>query len=299
MYDKISHKKAVNKLVTSLLFTASFLTIFITAGIVYVLLTDTIKFFRFPEVSLFEFLTGTEWTPVFVTKKFGVLPLVAGTFLTAGIATLISVPLGLLIAVYLSEYVSGSIREIVKPMIEFLEAIPTVVYGYFALLFLTPLLQKFIPELQGLNALAPGIVIGIMVLPYTASLSEDALRGVPQELREAAYALGDSRLNTAFRVVLPAAISGVMAAFILGISRALGETMVVAIAAGIYPNLTLNPLEPIETITAYIVQISLGDLPFGTIEYLSIFAVGFTLFVITLIFNTLAFWFKSKIRETY
>jgi phosphate transport system permease protein len=184
-------------------------------------------------------------------------------------------------------------------MIEFLAAIPTVVYGYFALLFLTPLLQKFIPELQGLNALAPGIVIGIMVLPYTASLSEDALRGVPQELREAAYALGDSRLNTAFRVVLPAAISGVMAAFILGISRALGETMVVAIAAGIYPNLTLNPLEPIETITAYIVQISLGDLPFGTIEYLSIFAVGFTLFVITLIFNTLAFWFKSKIRETY
>jgi phosphate transport system permease protein len=204
-----------------------------------------------------------------------------------------------LLAIYLSEFAPGAVRETVKPIIEFLEAIPTVVYGYFALLFVTPNLQKIIPELQGFNGLSPGIVLGIMILPYTASMSEDALRSVPQELREAAYALGASKLKTALTVVLPSAFSGVIAAFILGISRALGETMVVAIAAGIYPNLTLNPLEPLETITAYIVQISLGDLPFGSVEYLSIFAVGFTLFIITLIFNTLALWLKSKLREVY
>lgn len=295
----IARKKAVDKVLTFILFTASFFTIFITAGIVYVLLTDTLEFFAFPEVRLFDFLTGREWTPVFENKKFGILPLVAGTFLTAGIAILISAPIGIIISLYLSEFASNNLKEIAKPIIEFLEAVPTVVYGYFALLFITPLLQNFIPHLQGLNALAPGIVMGIMILPYTASLSEDALRGVPQELREAAYALGDSKLNTSFRVVLPAAMSGVTAAFVLGISRALGETMVVAIAAGIYPNLTLNPLEPIETITSYIVQISLGDLPFGSLEYLSIFAVGFALFIITLIFNCLAFWLKSRIREIY
>lgn len=293
----LRYKKVVDRVVTVLLFTTALFTIFITAGIVYVLLSDTIEFFK--HVSIIEFLTEREWTPVFAIKKFGIAPLITGTFLIAGIAILFSAPIGILLAIYLSEFAPGAVRETVKPIIEFLEAIPTVVYGYFALLFVTPNLQKIIPELQGFNGLSPGIVLGIMILPYTASMSEDALRSVPQELREAAYALGASKLKTALTVVLPSAFSGVIAAFILGISRALGETMVVAIAAGIYPNLTLNPLEPLETITAYIVQISLGDLPFGSVEYLSIFAVGFTLFIITLIFNTLALWLKSKLREVY
>ncbi len=290
-------KKVVDRVVTLLLLSAAVFTIFITAGIVYILLSDTVRFFQ--HVSIVEFLTETEWTPVFTIKKFGVWPLVMGTLLTAGIAILVSVPIGLILAIYLSEFAPVKVKEIVKPVIEFLEAIPTVVYGYFALLFVTPLLQKFIPNLDSFNALAPGIVMGIMILPYTASMSEDALRGVPQELREAAYGMGASRLKTALTVVLPAAFSGVIAAFILAASRAMGETMVVAIAAGMYPNFTLNPLEPVETITAYIVQISLGDLPYGSVEYLSIFAVGFTLFVITFVFNVLAFWLRSKVREAY
>ncbi len=294
-----ARKKAVDKIITLFLFTAAFFTVLITAGILYILLTDTIKFFASPEVSVIEYITGTQWTPVFEKAEFGVLPLIAGTFLTAGIAIAIAAPMGIVIAVYLSEFAPPTLVEFAKPLLEFLGAIPTVVYGYFALLFMTPLLQKFIPGLQGLNALSPGIVMGLMILPYTASLTEDALRGVPVELREAAYALGDSKLRTSFKVVLPAATSGVVAAFVLGISRALGETMVVAIAAGIYPNLTLNPLEPVETITTYIVQISLGDLPYGSLAYLSIFAVGFTLFVLTFIFNSIAFWLKSKMRETY
>ncbi len=293
----MNRKRAVDKVATFLFLSAASFTVLITAGILYVLLSDTIRFFR--EVSLVEFLTETEWTPVFSEKKFGVWPLVTGTLLTAGIASLISIPLGLIIAIYLSEFASYKVREFVKPIIEFLEAIPTVVYGYFALLFVTPLLQKFIPELDAFNALSPGIVMGIMILPYTASMSEDALRGVPQELREAAYSMGASKLKTALTVVVPAAFSGIVASFILAVSRAMGETMVVAIAAGMYPNFTLNPLEPVETITAYIVQISLGDLPYGSVEYLSIFAVGFTLFVITFIFNLIAFWLRNKIREAY
>ena len=293
----MNRKRAVDKVATFLFLSAASFTVLITAGILYVLLSDTIRFFR--EVSLIEFLTETEWTPVFSEKKFGVWPLVTGTLLTAGIASLISIPLGLIIAIYLSEFASYKVREFVKPIIEFLEAIPTVVYGYFALLFVTPLLQKFIPELDAFNALSPGIVMGIMILPYTASMSEDALRGVPQELREAAYSMGASKLKTALTVVVPAAFSGIVASFILAVSRAMGETMVVAIAAGMYPNFTLNPLEPVETITAYIVQISLGDLPYGSVEYLSIFAVGFTLFVITFIFNLIAFWLRNKIREAY
>ncbi len=293
----MNRKKAVDKLATFLFLSAASCTVLITAGILFVLLSDTVRFFQ--HVSIIEFLTGTEWTPVFSEKKFGVLPLVMGTLLTAGIASLISIPLGLTLAVYLSEFAPHKVRETVKPIIEFLEAIPTVVYGYFALLFVTPMLQKFIPGLDAFNALSPGIVMGIMILPYTASMSEDALRGVPQELREAAYSMGASRLKTAFTVVIPAAFSGIVASFILAVSRAMGETMVVAIAAGMYPNFTINPLEPVETITAYIVQISLGDLPYGSVEYLSIFAVGFTLFVITFIFNLIAFWLRSRIREAY
>jgi len=260
-------------------------------------LTDTLEFFK--EVSIKEFLTEKEWTPVFATKKFGIWPLIAGTFLIAVIAMIVSVPLGLLIAIYLSEYASVTVKEIAKPIIEFLEAVPTVVYGYFTLLFVTPLLQKIVPNLEGFNSLAPGIVLGFMILPYTASMAEDAMKGVPQRIREASYALGATKLWTAIRIILPASISGIVAGFILGASRAIGETMVVAIAAGMYPNLTLDPREPIQTMTGYIVQVALGDLPFGSIEYLSIFAVGFTLFIIAFFFNSIALWLKSKIREMY
>jgi len=260
-------------------------------------LTDTLEFFK--EVSIKEFLTEKEWTPVFATKKFGIWPLIAGTFLIAAIAMIVSVPLGLLIAIYLSEYASVTVKEIAKPIIEFLEAVPTVVYGYFTILFVTPLLQKIVPNLESFNSLAPGIVLGFMILPYTASMAEDAMKGVPQRIREASYALGATKLWTAIRIILPASISGIVAGFILGASRAIGETMVVAIAAGMYPNLTLDPREPIQTMTGYIVQVALGDLPFGSIEYLSIFAVGFTLFIIAFFFNSIALWLKSKIREMY
>ena len=297
MFGYLGYKRILDKFMLAVFFTAGFLTIFITIGIVYVLLTDTLEFFK--EVSIKEFLTEKEWTPVFATKKFGIWPLIAGTFLIAAIAMIVSVPLGLLIAIYLSEYASVTVKEIAKPIIEFLEAVPTVVYGYFTLLFVTPLLQKIVPNLEGFNSLAPGIVLGFMILPYTASMAEDAMKGVPQRIREASYALGATKLWTAIRIILPASISGIVAGFILGASRAIGETMVVAIAAGMYPNLTLDPREPIQTMTGYIVQVALGDLPFGSIEYLSIFAVGFTLFIIAFFFNSIALWLKSKIREMY
>jgi phosphate transport system permease protein len=297
MFGYLGYKRILDKFMLAVFFTAGFLTIFITIGIVYVLLTDTLEFFK--EVSIKEFLTEKEWTPVFATKKFGIWPLIAGTFLIAAIAMIVSVPLGLLIAIYLSEYASVSVKEIAKPIIEFLEAVPTVVYGYFTLLFVTPLLQKIVPNLESFNSLAPGIVLGFMILPYTASMAEDAMKGVPQRIREASYALGATKLWTAIRIILPASISGIVAGFILGASRAIGETMVVAIAAGMYPNLTLDPREPIQTMTGYIVQVALGDLPFGSIEYLSIFAVGFTLFIIAFFFNSIALWLKSKIREMY
>jgi phosphate transport system permease protein len=297
MFGSLGYKRILDKFMLAVFFTAGFLTIFITIGIVYVLLTDTLEFFK--EVSIKEFLTEKEWTPVFATKKFGIWPLIAGTFLIAVIAMIVSVPLGLLIAIYLSEYASFTVKEIAKPIIEFLEAVPTVVYGYFTLLFVTPLLQKIVPNLESFNSLAPGIVLGFMILPYTASMAEDAMKGVPQRIREASYALGATKLWTAIRIILPASISGIVAGFILGASRAIGETMVVAIAAGMYPNLTLDPREPIQTMTGYIVQVALGDLPFGSIEYLSIFAVGFTLFIIAFFFNSIALWLKSKIREMY
>lgn len=297
MFSFIGYKKYLDRFMLAVFFTAGFITIFITIGIVYVLLSDAFKFFQ--EVPLKEFLTEKEWTPVFATKKFGIWPLVAGTFLIAGIAVVVSIPLGLLIAIYLSEYASVKIKEVAKPIIEFLEAVPTVVYGYFTLLFVTPILQKIVPNLEAFNSLAPGIVLGFMILPYTASMAEDAMKGVPQRIREASYALGATKLRTATTIVLPAAVSGVVAGFILGASRAIGETMVVAIAAGMYPNLTLDPREPIQTMTGYIVQVALGDLPYGSIEYLSIFAVGFALFIIAFIFNSIALWLRSRIREVY
>lgn len=279
------------------LFLSALLSVFITLGIIGVLLFETLSFFG--EVSIIDFLTDTEWTPLFAEKHFGILPLFAGTFLTTFIAMAVSLPIGLISAIYLSEYASNRLRTTVKPFLEILAAIPTVVYGYFALLFVTPLLQKFFPELSGFNALSPGIVMGIMIIPIISSLSEDAMHAVPVGLREGGYALGSTRLQVALRVVLPAAFSGVAASFILGISRAVGETMIVAVAAGLQPRLTLNPFVPIETVTAYIVQVSMGDTPYGTIEYKTIFAAGMSLFVVTFVLNMISYSLRKRFREVY
>lgn len=280
-----------------ILFLCGALSIFTTLGIVAVLIFETIGFFR--EVSILDFLTDPQWTPLFADKHFGILPLLSGTFLTSAIAILVAMPIGLLSAIYLSEYASANIRNVIKPILEVLAGIPTVVYGYFALLFVTPLLQVLIPTLSGFNALGPGIVMGIMIIPMVSSLSEDAMYTVPQSLREAAYALGSSKLQVALRVVVPAAFSGIAASFLLAISRAIGETMIVAIASGQQPRLTLNPLVPIETMTAYIVQVSLGDTPTGTLEYKTIFAVGMMLFLSTLVLNLLSQWLRERFREKY
>jgi phosphate transport system permease protein len=279
------------------LFASALLSVLVTAGIIAVLLFETIEFLR--EVPVTDFLFGTEWTPLFTNRQFGVLPLVAGTMLVSAIAMAVALPAGLLSAIYLSEYAPPRVRRIVKPVLEVLAGVPTVVYGYFALLFVTPLLQRFIPGLSGFNALSPGIVMGIMILPLVSSLSEDALHSVPNGLREGAYALGATRAQTTVRVVVPAAFSGISAAAILAISRAIGETMIVAIAAGQQPRLTANPLVPIETMTAYIVQVSLGDAPAGTLEYRTIFAVGMLLFLSTFVLNLASNWLRERFREEY
>lgn len=276
---------------------AALFSVFITVSIVIVLSYESYGFFK--AVPLKEFLTETQWTPLFAEPKFGILPLVTGTLLTTGIALIVALPLGILVAVYLSEYAPHKMREIIKPVLELLAAVPTVVYGYFALLLLTPILQKFLPDLSGFNALSPGIIMGIMIIPYVSSVSEDAMMAVPMHIREGSYAMGATKLQTAFKVVIPSAFSGIAAAFIIGISRAIGETMVVSIAAGGMPNLTLNPLEAVQTLTAYIVQVSLGDVPHGTVEYKTIFAAGMTLFLMTLGFNILGFWLRKRIREAY
>ena len=273
------------------------LSIFTTIGIIGVLLFETIAFFK--SVSIFDFLTDTQWTPLFVNKHFGVLPLFSGTLLTSTIAMGVAAPLGLLTAIFLSEYAPERMRRTLKPILEVLAGVPTIVYGYFALLFVTPLLQRLLPSLSGFNALSPGIVMGIMILPLVSSLSEDAMYAVPRGLRDAAYALGSSRLQVAWRVVIPAAFSGITASFIIAISRAIGETMLVAIAAGQMPTLTLNPLVPIETMTTYIVQISLGDTPTGTLEYRTIFAVGMVLFLSTFALNLLGDRLRQRFREKY
>ena len=280
-----------------LLFLAAFSSVAITLGIVGVLVYESLAFFS--HVTLWEFLTDTQWTPLFDDAHYGILPLMAGTLVTTAIALVVAIPLGTITAIYLSEYASHRMREIIKPVLELLSAVPTVVYGYFALLFVTPLLQTLVPDLPGFNMLSAGLVIGIMIIPYVSSLSEDAIRAVPMHLREGSYAMGATRLQTALRVVVPGAISGIAAAYILGISRAIGETMVVAIAAGMQPNLTWNPKEPAETITAYIVQVSLGDLPHGTLAYQTIFAAGLTLLVMTLVFNIAGFYLRQRFRQVY
>jgi phosphate transport system permease protein len=272
-------------------------SILVTVGIIAVLLFETMEFLR--EVSLLEFLTGTEWTPLFANRHFGVLPLVSGTLLASLIAMVIALPAGLLTAIYLSEYSESHIRRVVRPVLEILAGVPTVVYGYFALQFVTPLLQRFIPDLAGFNALGPGMVMGLMILPLVSSLSEDALHNVPNGLREGSYALGATKMQTALRVVVPGAFSGVSAAAILAVSRAIGETMIVAIAAGQQPRLTFDPRVPVETMTAYIVQVSLGDTPAGTLEYRTIFAVGMLLFLGTFALNLLSTWLRNRFREEY
>jgi phosphate transport system permease protein len=279
------------------LFLCAALSVATTAGIILVLSVETFEFLR--EVPVLEFLTGTEWTPLFATPRFGVLPLVGGTLLVSAIAMVVALPMGLLSAVYLSEYAPDRLRRVVKPVLEVLAGVPTVVYGYFALMFVTPLLQRVFPQMSGFNALSPGIVMGIMILPLVSSLSEDAMRAVPQGLREGAYALGATRMQTALQVVVPAAFSGITAAFILAVSRAVGETMIVAIAAGQQPRLTANPFVPLETMTAYIVQVSLGDTPQGTLEYRTIFAVGMLLFLMTFGLNLVSTWLRERFREVY
>lgn len=283
------------RIIESILFLAAASSVLVTVGIVGILVTESLPFFQ--HVSLIEFLTDTQWTPLFENPRYGILPLLCGTFLSTLIALTVAIPLGTVAAAFLSEYVRPSVREVLKPVLELLAAVPTVVYGYFALLFVTPLLQKLIPSLSGFNVLSAGLVIGVMIIPYVSSLSEDAMRSVPGHLREASFAVGASRMQTAFRVVIPAAFSGITSAYILGISRALGETMVVAIAAGMQPNLTMNPTEPAATITAFIVQVSLGDLPHGSIGYQSIYVAGLSLLVLTLCFNIVGLYLRKKFQE--
>lgn len=270
-------------------------SVFVTAAILYILVKESLPFFE--TVSVKEFLTGTEWTPLFAEARYGILPLLSGTLLTTFIALLVAIPVGTTTAAFLSEYLPVRAREIVKPILELLAAVPTVVYGYFALLFVTPLLRNIFPDISGFNVLSAGLVIGVMIVPYVSSLGEDAMRAVPTHLREASMAMGASKLQTTFRVVMPSAFSGLTSAYVLGVSRAVGETMVVAIAAGMQPNLTANPLEPSATITAFIVQVSLGDLPHGSIGYQSIYVVGLSLLVLTLSFNIFGLWLRKKFQE--
>ncbi|HEY9812585.1 MAG TPA: phosphate ABC transporter permease subunit PstC [Candidatus Sericytochromatia bacterium] len=280
-----------------LLFIAASSSVATTIAILYILVTESLAFFE--KVPLSQFLTDTEWSPLFEGGHYGIMPLVSATLVTTTVALFLAIPLGTIAAIYLSEFAPSRLREIIKPILELLAGIPTVVYGYFALLFVTPLLQQVFPDLAGFNMLSPGLVIGIMIIPFISSIGEDAMRAVPVYLREGSYAMGATRLQTALKIVFPAAISGIISAYILGISRAVGETMIVAIAAGLQPNLTLNPMEPAATITAYIVQVSLGDLPHGTLEYQTIFAAGLTLTLITLSFNIIGYFVSKRYREIY
>jgi phosphate transport system permease protein len=294
---QVRSRRIVEFAIERTLFLCAAGSVLVTLGIIAVLVFETAAFLA--EVPITEFLLGTVWTPLFYDKHFGALPLMAGTILVSAIAMAVAVPAGLLTAIYLSEYAPGTLRRVIRPVLEVLAGVPTVVYGYFALQFVTPLLQQALPSLAGFNALSPGIVMGIMILPMISSLSEDAMHSVPRGLREGAYALGATRMQAALRVVVPAAFSGISAAVILAVSRAIGETMIVAIAAGQQPRLTLDPRVPIETMTAYIVQVSLGDTPAGTLEYRTIFAVGMLLFVSTFVLNLISNWLRERFREEY
>ncbi|NBQ69933.1 MAG: phosphate ABC transporter permease subunit PstC [Nitrosomonadaceae bacterium] len=285
------------RFIETFLFLSALLSIAIMLAIIVMLVKESLVFFQ--HVSIWQFVTDAQWTPLFDDAHYGIMPLVSGTIVSSLIALLVALPLGTIIAIYLSEFAPFTVREMAKPFLELLGGVPTVVYGYFALLFVTPLLQIIFPELPGFNLLSAGLVMGIMIIPYVSSMTEDAMRAVPMNLREGSYAMGATRFQTAIRVVMPAAFSGIAAAYILGISRAVGETMVVAIAAGMQPNLTWNPMEPAATITAYIVQVSLGDLPHGSIGYQTIFAAGLTLLLITLLFNIIGHALRKRYREIY
>ncbi|MET0585132.1 MAG: phosphate ABC transporter permease subunit PstC [Candidatus Binatia bacterium] len=293
----LTARKIRERLIEFAMFLCALSSVAITVGIVWVLLFESWQFFS--HVSIINFLTDTEWTVLFENPRYGILPLVTGTVVTSTVALLVALPLGTVIAIYLSEYAANPVKEILKPILELLSAVPTVVFGYFALLFVTPALQSLLPELPGFNMLSAGIVIGIMIIPYVSSLSEDAMKAVPVTIREGSYAMGATRFQTAVRVLIPSAFSGIASAYVLGFSRAVGETMVVAIAAGQQPHLTLNPMEGAATITAYIVQVSMGDLPHGSIAYQSIFAAGLTLMCMTLLFNIGGYLLRKKFREIY
>jgi len=293
-----SHRRHIReRFIETILFLMAFTSVAITFSIVVMLVKESLVFFE--QVPLWDFLTDTQWTPLFDDPHYGILPLIAGTVVSSAVALTVAIPLGTIIAIYLSEFAPFAVREVAKPFLELLGGVPTVVYGYFALLFVTPLLQKIFPELPGFSLLSAGLVMGIMIIPYISSLAEDAMRAVPMHLREGSYAMGATRFQSATRVVIPAAFSGIAASYILGISRAVGETMVVAIAAGMQPNFTWDPMEPAATITAYIVQVSLGDLPHGSIGYQTIFAAGLTLLLLTLTFNVLGHILRKRYREVY
>jgi len=289
--------KRVEQGIKALFALFAFVSVATTIGIILTLIFETVEFFK--EVTLWQFLTDRQWTPLFTNAQFGIFVLISATFLTSAIALSVALPVGLLAAVCLSEYAPPRVRRWLKPALEILAGVPSVVFGYFALLLVTPFLQKFIPGLQGFNALSAGIVLGISTIPLVASLSEDAIYSVPRSLRDGAYALGATKREAIINVVLPAALSGIVASFILAVSRCVGETMIVTLAAGQNPNLTLNPLIPLQTMTAYIVQVSLGDTPAGSLAYKTIFVVGMTLFLITLVLNIFSFWFVRRFREKY
>ena len=290
-------RKIKEYIIEKLLFLSALITIAITVGIILVLAIEAFRFFS--EVSIIEFFTDTQWTPLFTEKHYGILPLLSGTLLISFIAISVALPIGLSISIYLSEYAPNNFRKTVKPLLELLAAVPTVVYGFFALIVVTPFLQGIIPNLSGFNSLSAGIVMGIMIIPFISSLSEDALHAVPYSLREASYGMGATKLQTAFKVAVPAASSGIIVSIILAISRAIGETMIVAIAAGQQPRFTFDPTVPVETITAYIVQVSLGDVQHGSIEYRTIFAAGITLFVFTFLLNTISYRIRKKFKQRY
>jgi len=296
-FSSLAYRMYRDRVVELVLLACALVAVFTTIAIVVILVVESSYFFE--HVTIREFLTDTMWTPLFEDAHYGIMPLVSGTLTVTFVALLVAIPLGTIIAIYLSEFATHRVRETVKPVLELLGAVPTVVYGYFALLMVTPFLQQFMPNLPGFNMLSAGLVIGLMIVPYVASVSEDAMRAVPRYMREGSYAMGATRLQTALRVVVPGAFSGIAAAYILGISRAIGETMVVAIAAGMQPTLTFNPTEPAATITAYIVQVSLGDLPHDSIGYQSIFAAGLVLMLMTLVFNVIGFFLTRRFREAY
>lgn len=285
------------RIIEFILMAAALVAVATTFAIVGVLLFESLSFFK--TVSVIDFLTDSQWTPLFEDAHYGIMPLVSGTLTTSAIALAVAVPIGTVSAIFLSEFASHKTRETIKPILELLVGVPTVVFGYFALFFVTPMLQAIYPQLPSFNMLGAGIVMGVMIIPYIASMSEDAMRAVPMSMREGSYAMGATRFQTAIKVVTPAAVSGIVAAYILAISRAVGETMVVAIAAGQQPNLTFNPLDSAATITAYIVQVAMGDLPHGSIGYQSIFAAGLVLMIMTLSFNIVGHWVRKKYRENY